>query len=897
MSRLGLFALVAAAAFASAGCKKDVCADLGGACVALHLESASPGLTDVDQLTIDGAGFVQVDPLRTPTVPKRVSLPIDVAVGFHDGAAGNETIHVLAFLGGSAVGDGSANVDIVAGKHLAVDVRLESIVGGSDDDMATGDDGGEADLGSVDMTPSVPKHKGDPCTPSDTCDTGHCVDGVCCDSDCAGACLACTVSGLVGTCSTIPAGGTPVHGMCVTQPASTCGTNGTCDGNGACAKYPQGTTCGASSCDSGTNKFTPASKCDGAGTCQTLAMQDCAPYKCKDATQCFGPPCADSTQCSGSNTCVNMSCGLLGSGRNCTADAQCSSTHCVDGVCCNSACNGQCQACDIPDSMSNLGTCQTVMTGAPHGTRTPCTGTGMTCGGSCQGTPTACTYPTTTVKCNSSCKSMSTETDFFCNGAGTCPSAGTDTVCAGGFACSGTSCLTSCSTNMMCQSGYVCAAPSCTTCGNGMKDGSETDVDCGGSCPVKCAINKTCSVAGDCANGNCVGGFCTPVSNLPKWLSIAAMPTVRTELAAGSYSPTQIYILGSLTGTHMPPGDVLIYTIPSNSYSIDANGSSIVGSGVAGNGSGSVFQFGGHDTDMFFETDEVSLFPGNVGKASLLTARAYLAALFDPLDGHYYAVGGGPLNSTQPCFAVNEIYTVSTNTWTNGVAMAHTRCGLGLAFDKSTGRMYAMGGEAHFAMHDNVTSIESWKPGDAAWTQITAAMPRPRSYVGGTIGADGRAWVIGGEDAAVSGDTYVDAYNPVTNHWDSVAQLGGARTRAAAVLGGDGRIYVFGGEQSGTQLASAEAYGPTFTLSPTHTKAGMTVSVSGSNFAASANVAINFINGASTTLLKTGTSSAAGVMAATAVTIPSVPAGSSYVIQCVDNRSGYPVTSPFTVDP
>ena len=47
----------------------------------------------------------------------------------------------------------------------------------------------------------------------------------------------------------------------------------------------------------------------------------------------------------------------------CGGNGECHSGNCVDGVCCNSACTGQCQACDVAGS---VGTCTTV-SGAPHG--------------------------------------------------------------------------------------------------------------------------------------------------------------------------------------------------------------------------------------------------------------------------------------------------------------------------------------------------------------------------------------------------------------------------------------------------------------------------------------------------------------------------------------------------
>jgi hypothetical protein len=47
------------------------------------------------------------------------------------------------------------------------------------------------------------------------------------------------------------------------------------------------------------------------------------------------------------------------------------------------------------------------------------------------------------------------------------------------------------------------------TCGDGLKDGAETDVDCGGSaCGPTCANGKACNNGGDCVSAVCVGGFC-----------------------------------------------------------------------------------------------------------------------------------------------------------------------------------------------------------------------------------------------------------------------------------------------------------------------------------------------------------------------------------------------------
>jgi hypothetical protein len=45
-------------------------------------------------------------------------------------------------------------------------------------------------------------------------------------------------------------------------------------------------------------------------------------------------------------------------------------------------------------------------------------------------------------------------------------------------------------------------------CSNGMKDSSETDQDCGGSCGATCGLGKACLNDGDCAAGFCEGNLC-----------------------------------------------------------------------------------------------------------------------------------------------------------------------------------------------------------------------------------------------------------------------------------------------------------------------------------------------------------------------------------------------------
>ena len=67
----------------------------------------------------------------------------------------------------------------------------------------------------------------------------------------------------------------------------------------------------------------------------------------------------------------------------------------------------------------------------------------------------------------------------------------------------------SCGVASECASG-VCTAKKCAapTCSDKVKNGAETDVDCGGGTCPKCLDGRTCKTATDCSSGNCQSGTC-----------------------------------------------------------------------------------------------------------------------------------------------------------------------------------------------------------------------------------------------------------------------------------------------------------------------------------------------------------------------------------------------------
>lgn len=95
--------------------------------------------------------------------------------------------------------------------------------------------------------------------------------------------------------------------------------------------------------------------------------------------------------------------------------------------------------------------------------------------------------------------------------AATCPEPAPDGAPACGAGCSapcpiGHSCQTGADCESLACTQQMCSAPSCV---DSAKNGTETDVNCGGTCPP-CADMKACKVALDCASSVCLGLVCQP---------------------------------------------------------------------------------------------------------------------------------------------------------------------------------------------------------------------------------------------------------------------------------------------------------------------------------------------------------------------------------------------------
>ncbi|MBI5497711.1 MAG: hypothetical protein HY904_22075 [Deltaproteobacteria bacterium] len=260
---------------------------------------------------------------------------------------------------------------------------------------------------------------------------------------------------------------------------------------------------------------------------------DCQSALCQELT-CRALTCANGVHDPGTETGMDCggACARCSMGQACVVPGDCQSGVCASGVCSVATCldgllngsetgidcgGGSCPGCptrgpcarggDCINSICEAGACV-----APTCTDTVRNGTesDADCGGSCgkcgrgrgcvlgadcvEGVCSAgvCTEPT----CGDGVMNGA-ETDLDCGGSPDCP------LCSEGSGCRvDTDCLTA-----VCSLAGTCVLPPCR---NGVQDGNESDLDCGGACG-RCADGSHCTQGADCSSSVCgAGQRCAP---------------------------------------------------------------------------------------------------------------------------------------------------------------------------------------------------------------------------------------------------------------------------------------------------------------------------------------------------------------------------------------------------
>ena len=216
------------------------------------------------------------------------------------------------------------------------------------------------------------------------------------------------------------------------------------------------------------------------------------------------------------------------------------------------------------------------------------------------------------------------------------------------------------------------------------------------------------------------------------------------------------------------------------------------------------------------------------------------------IDGALYEAGG-----VNCCVTVNSVfsYDPATNTWATKATMPTKR--QSPASGVIAGKFYVAGGvklpDSGF-IFDVLDNLEAYDPVSNSWTTL-AAMPTARSSAGAGV-VNGILYVIGGaidSSTAVPVAT-VEAYDPTTNTWSTKAPMPAPRHQVGVAVVGN-ILYAIGGHDvNGNHLTTVDAYDPvsdswtTMAAMPTHRSYFGVTELNGTIYAIGGDDAVSVLN-------------------------------------------------------
>ena len=243
-------------------------------------------------------------------------------------------------------------------------------------------------------------------------------------------------------------------------------------------------------------------------------------------------------------------------------------------------------------------------------------------------------------------------------------------------------------------------------------------------------------------------------------------------------------------------------------WEIGANMPTARYSGVTGTYDGEIFVAVGRDNASSpYNTDVVEAYDYSsdtwrTNCTSAPTARRMVAGGAMYADEYLYAIGGR--NTTSTTVGNNEIYDMSTDTWTTGAACTPRWAHAGAVLD---GYVYVFGGTP-------TTTTERYNIATNTWESLPS-MPNAAGWLGGCTAA-GKVYAVGGSGT----ETVMREYDPATNTWSLKAPIPHGRLYARCVAHND-LVYSCGGDQGGNNI---DVYDPATNTWITETNMPATIS-------------------------------------------------------------------------
>jgi hypothetical protein len=299
-------------------------------------------------------------------------------------------------------------------------------------------------------------------------------------------------------------------------------------------------------------------QCAGSDTeCQT---RTCSANTCGFNFQPNGTPTASQTTGDCKENQCNGAGAIVAANKDTDLPAD-DGSQCTDEVCTSGVASHPAKAVDTACSQnggsfcSAAGTC--VQCNAPAqcpGSDTECQS--RTCNSNACGTSFQPNGHVVATQTTGDCK------ENQCDGAGATVSANKDAdLPVDGNQCTDDVCTSGAPTNPNLPAGTTCSQNGGTTCdasgscvaaacNDNTKNGTESDIDCGGSC-APCALTKTCNGNADCASNACAGGVCVEclgAASCPGTDNACQTRTCNANVCGLDFQPNGTVIASQTTG-------------------------------------------------------------------------------------------------------------------------------------------------------------------------------------------------------------------------------------------------------------------------------------------------------------------------------------------------------------
>jgi non-specific serine/threonine protein kinase len=287
-----------------------------------------------------------------------------------------------------------------------------------------------------------------------------------------------------------------------------------------------------------------------------------------------------------------------------------------------------------------------------------------------------------------------------------------------------------------------------------------------------------------------------PTSPAPRatgleWVSLATMPTPRTEVAAAVADGRIVVVGGFAPGATV--GTTEIYDVAGDDWSAGPDLPVAVNHAMAASFDGEAYVFGGTTGDGEISDGAFVLREG---------AWQTLPAMPEPrtaggaavADGLIYVVGGiGPEGVTDRTL----VFDAASGRWSVTEGLGRPREHMGVAAVED--RVYAVGGRAGTLV--GFGDVEVLDPGTGSWSPLPD-MPTPRGGMAATATSNGFVVAAGGEEEGGTFDE-VEAFDVDAEEWVALPPMPTARHGVGVVAVGTTVYVIAGGVDPGLSFSGA----------------------------------------------------------------------------------------------